>query len=466
VTRRSLVIVCAAASIAAVRLITNDPPPTDARLVAVTEPPAAHRADAGQRTYTFRVGPYDIGGYQAVSREAVVSPPPVSGHVTAMDARIVDLDGKEVPQHELMLHHVVFTNGGTPGRSRTDAACPGRLPERFFGTSEELRPLTLPRGYGYRIGADDNWTAAWMLMNHQDRRRRVMLEYRVTVDRDRSLRPVTPMWLGVTSCDTTGDPQYTVPGGAPGGAEDVRSRAWRMPFNGRVVAIGGHLHGGGKALSVAQPRCGDRTLFSATAIYADAGDPLYRVRPMLHEPDPETITWFQSPTGWRVNRGEELRVTAAYDAERPHMRVMGIAHVYVAADPPFEPAPACEPAPRDATVLDQDAPGRRAPPPVSLRLATDPARPPSALAGDALVRVRAGRFDRPAISIPRHATVTWRFEDQVPHDATLVSGPVGFASPSSAHLQSWSREFDVPGRYEIHCSLHPTAMSQYVEVRG
>ena len=276
---------------------------------------------------------------------------------------------------------------------------------------------------------------------------------------------MTPFWLGVTSCDTNGDPQYTVPGGAPEGAEDLRSRTWRMPFNGRIVAIGGHLHGGGKALSVAQARCGGRTLFSATAIYGAAGDPLYRVRPMLHEPDPKTITWFQSATGWRVNRGEELRVTATYDAERPHMRVMGIAHVYLAADPPFAPRPDCEPAPRDASILDRDAPGRRTPPRVSLGLASESARPPVEVAGDALVRVRDFRFQHPVISIRRNARVTWQFEDPVPHDATLVAGPVGFGSPNSAHRRSWSREFDVPGHYKIYCSLHPAVMSQSVVVR-
>ena len=163
------VIVLALALIAAVRLITNDPPASDARLVAVTAPPAAHRAADGPETFVFRTRPYVIGRYEAVSRETVVSSPPVSGHVTAMDVRVVTPDGEVVPQHELMLHHVVFTNGGTPGRSRTDAACPGQLPERFFGTSEELRPLTLPRGYGYPVGVHDNWTAAWMVMNHQAR---------------------------------------------------------------------------------------------------------------------------------------------------------------------------------------------------------------------------------------------------------------------------------------------------------
>ena len=44
--------------------------------------------------------------------------------------------------------------------------------QRFFGTSEELRPLTLPRGYGYPITARDRWRASWMVMNHQPITRR------------------------------------------------------------------------------------------------------------------------------------------------------------------------------------------------------------------------------------------------------------------------------------------------------
>jgi len=42
-----------------------------------------------------------------------------------------------------MLHHLVLANAGSDGRL-PDAACPERrTAQRFFGTSEELRPLTL-----------------------------------------------------------------------------------------------------------------------------------------------------------------------------------------------------------------------------------------------------------------------------------------------------------------------------------
>jgi hypothetical protein len=62
------------------------------------------------------------------------------------------MNGEEVPQSQLMLHHNVFTNGG-PDDKRNDGACPGpAVAERFYGSSQELRPLTLPKGYGYPTG--------------------------------------------------------------------------------------------------------------------------------------------------------------------------------------------------------------------------------------------------------------------------------------------------------------------------
>ena len=89
-----------------------------------------------------------------------------------MDARLVDARGQVIPQHVAMLHHLVFTNGGPDG-SRGDRACPlSTSRERFFGTSEELRPLTLPRGYGYPTSPADRWRALLMVMHHRVRRAR------------------------------------------------------------------------------------------------------------------------------------------------------------------------------------------------------------------------------------------------------------------------------------------------------
>lgn len=438
---------------------------------AVTSPPPEHHADPSLETYVFRVGPFSIGGYQTFRRSNVVEPPPVEGSIVGMDVRLVDPSGDEVPQSELMLHHNVFTNGG-PDNEREDGACPHRsVTERFYGTSEELRPLTLPRGYGYPTAPADRWKMIWMVMNHRHERRQAYVEYRVTVDPSPDLTPVTPYWLSVIPC--VSDPQYTVPGGGPPGSVHRKSKQIAMPRSGRIVAVGGHLHGGAHELRLTQPRCGNRTIAVNDPTYAPKGDPLYRVHPLLHEPDPKSIDWHQWSDGWAVRKGEKLRVTAAYDGSRPHMRVMGISHVYVAegGDVPA----GCAPPPKEGRTLGADFAGRDDPPRVRLTLARWDGRgkaevierPAGSFArkdGDARVMVDEFRFKPDLLSVPRGATVRWAFRDRYLHDATVVRGPRGFATPTVRRRDARYR-FKVPGEYKLYCSIHPVLMSQVVRVR-
>ena len=183
-----------------------------------------------------------------------------------MDAWLVDQRGHVIPQHKLMLHHVVFTNGGTSDRRR-DTQCPGReTRERFWGTSEELRALALPAGYGYRTRPRDVWRANFMVMHHRAGARTFYLEYRVTVER-RRVTPVKPYWLSVMPCSD--GPRS---GRSPAAARThERSRTIRMPRAGRIVAVGGHLHGGARAIELSQPRCGDRVLVRNQPAYARRG---------------------------------------------------------------------------------------------------------------------------------------------------------------------------------------------------
>ena len=353
-----------------------------------------------------------------------------------MDARLVDASGAVIPQHVLMLHHLVFTNGGPDG-SRGDRACPlSTTRERFWGTSEELRPLTLPPGYGYPTNPADRWRALLMVMNHRAGEREFFLEYRVTVD-PRPVVPVTPYWLSVIPCQP--DPQWSVPGDRNG--PHRRSRTFTMPEAGRIVAVGGHLHGGALDVRLSQPACGDRTLVRSRPFYAPASDKLYTVAPLLHEPDPKSISWWQSATGWAIRRGERLTVTASYDGSRPHMRVMGIDHVYVAPSAPGQAA-GCAPAPPDAQILGPEFPAARAAPPkVNLTLARmggdGVARPstnglgaPRLVRGDARVMVDDFAFRPAHLTVGRGAIVRWRFAERgVKHDVTLAAGPRGFGSP-------------------------------------
>ena len=437
-----------------------------------TPPPPEHRADPSLTSFVFRVGPFEIGGYQTVRRNDLVSPPPVVGSIVGMDVRMVDESGVEIPQNELMMHHNVFTNGG-PDNTRTDGACPHRsVRERFYGTSEELRALTLPRGYGYPTAPQDQWKMIWMAMNHRHERRRAYVEYRVTVDPSPGLTAVKPYWLSVVPC--VSDPQYTVPGGRAPGAVDKRAMTFTMPQGGRIVAVGGHLHGGSHRLALTQPGCGHRVIAENDPTYGGGADPLYAVRPLLHEPDPKSISWSQWSDGWAIPRGEMLKVTAVYDGSRPHMRVMGIAHVYLAPDDSVPPG--CSAAPSAGETLGPNFEGGRADPPaVNLTLAEwrgrgvakEVARPKGRLIqrnGNATVRVNRFAFDPPLLSIPRGASVRWLFRDDRIHDATLVRGPRGFAT-ATVRDRSQRHRFKVAGEYRLYCSIHPVLMSQVVKVR-
>ena len=437
----------------------------------VTSPPASHHADPDLHTYVFRVGPFSIGGYQTFRHKDVVQPPPVAGSIVGMDVRVVDPNGAEIPQSQLMLHHSVFTNGG-PDNTRKDGACPNnRVKERFYGSSEELRPLTLPRGYGYPTSPQDQWKLIWMVMNHRDQRREAYVEYRVTVDPDQDLKPVTPYWLSVVPCIS--DPMYTVPGGGRPGSVAKRSMTFTMPKAGRIVAVGGHLHGGSYGLRLTQPACGNRTIALSDPTYAPEGDPLYRVHPLLHEPDPRSrSTGTQWSDGWSIGRGDKLKVTAVYDASRPHMRVMGISHVYLAPDASVQTG--CSPRPRTAVVSARTSTRARRPPAVKLTLARwggiGTARVIDRPAGGspAWTATPASAWTAsPSSRAPLHPArrpLTWRFRDSYSHDATLVRGPQGFATKTVLNRTERYR-FTVPGEYKLYCSIHPVLMAQVVKVR-
>ena len=228
--------------------------------------------------------------------------------------------------------------------------------------------------------------------------------------------------------------------------------------------------------SSASRACEHRTLVRSQAVLrARQDDPLYAVRPLLHEPDPKSISWWQSATGWPIRAGERLKVTAAYDGSRPHTRVMGIDHVYVAPPAPGRAA-ACAPAPPDAQILGPEFRGARA----------DAAEGQADARAARRGRARAPDHDRggrrapcrrrrardasttsPSARPPRRsargAIVRWRFAERgVKHDVTLAAGPVGFGSPWLSDGGRYGRRFTEPGTYLLQCSLHAAYMSQVV----
>ena len=195
-------------------------------------------------------------------------------------------------------------------------------------------------------------------MNHRAKTDTAYIEYHVTYDTEPKTA-VKPYWLDVKNC--LSDPVFDAPGGGKPGSTYRRSTTWTVPESGRIVAGGGHVHGGAKNLVLQREACGrEGHVYTSRPLWGNPDHPFYNVRPILHEPGPVNMSGFLSPEGFHVSRGEKLRLDANYDGELPHTRVMGIMLVYLVPDDSVSGG--CKPPPADLAEYASSAPGRTSPP--------------------------------------------------------------------------------------------------------
>jgi plastocyanin len=431
-----------------------------------------------KQTFTCRLGPVVVAPYQVLTRELLIGPPKpmVDGHITDMRVDVTDRDGTKVPISRLMLHHIVFGKLGrrdpTCGNAFTGWDSRTLLPnaaERFYAAGEERAVMSLPEGHGYPTATADTWFMTYMVMNHRARVDRAYISYEVTVDTAPGITAVTPYWLDVENCKS--DPVYDVPGGAESGSTHRRSFVWNVPEGGRIVAAGGHVHGGGQNLTLRRPDCSDQRIYTSRPVWGGPRHPFYRVRPVLHEPGPIHMTGFRSARGVPVAAGERVVLDSNYDASLPHTRVMGISLVYVAHDGSVTSK--CGARPSDLEQLPIPK-GRREPPPFKVPIvglrngkAVNIAAPPGR-------RARLGRrgaisvgdmfFKRANVSVKAGSKLTWRFAGSTLHNITLANGPRGFSSPNLNGGRTYSKRLSVPGTYQLFCGLHPVDMTATVKV--
>jgi hypothetical protein len=344
-------------------------------LVALAALLAPAAASAAEHTETFRTGPITVGGYQVLQEQAAggLPKPKGDGFVTRMKVDVVDKQGKAIPIQRLMLHHIVFLNLGANLGEKHDRTCDSitaldsrtKLPgvaERFYAAGEERMEMRLPQGYGYPSKGADKWLMTYMVMNHRAETDTAYIQYTVTFDDAPDLTPVDPYWLDVRDCRS--DPVYDVPGGGKRGSENVQTKIWKPPVSGRIVAGGGHVHGGGKELRLSQPNCGDRTLASSKPKWGLPSHPFYTVHPVLHEPGPIGMSNYTTQQGFPVLAGEPVKLSSIYDGELPHTRVMGINIVYFAPDPTVTER--CGALPTDVRTELTSTPGRTTMPRVTV----------------------------------------------------------------------------------------------------
>ncbi|HET6547296.1 MAG TPA: hypothetical protein VFG79_02485 [Solirubrobacter sp.] len=424
-------------------------------------------ASAERHTYTLRYGPVTMGAYNVKFPKPMVQTPGVTGDIVGMSVRLVDSRGRAVTIRDVMLHHVVFMRRRElQHRTR----CEGVHQEAFYGTGEENQELRLPRGYGYPITAGDRWRMHTMLMSHSLRVRRVYVQYRVTVATGEHLTPVRPFWVRAGGCR---DVTYPVVGDGGPGSTDIEDSDWQVPVTGRIVAVGGHLHGGAKDMWLSQPSCEDRKLLDTAPRYGMPDHLYYRARPILHEPGPIETRYFLSRTGIPVRRGERLHITGAYDNSMPHPRVMAIMHVYIA--PGRAPKRRCAPLPADRREVVRHRRVRTEPPAIKVpinefdadghtRPILEPPWPVKKVADGATIHLRNFRFTPVHVQIAAGDTLNFSFDDRARHNLTFANGPRVVRGPTTNNGERWPWTFTTPGRYELFCYLHPVTMHEVVEV--
>jgi plastocyanin len=444
------------------------------------------KSEGTKRDYTCTWGPIQVSGYQVRQNIEIggIPKPDVDGSITSMSVDVVDEGGAAVPISRLMLHHIVFVAVGKPsptcaGRAfrllDSKTTIPADLAQPFYGAGEERAQLALPPGYGYKVGAKDMWAMVWMLMNHRRSADAAYVQYRIGYDTATDLTGVTPYWLDVRNCSA--DPIYSVAGGGTKGSTSTETATFTMPEAGRIVAGGGHVHGGGRALSVTQPACGDREVYRSTPTWGLASHPFYNVKPVLHEPGPINMSGFLTAQGIPVAKGQQLKLSSIYDGQYPHTRVMGISVMFLAPDAGVTDG--CGPMPGDLRIYRTDQPGRVNSPKYTVPLtgldskgkAVTISAPPGKvkkLNGSTKVTVGSLFFSQKNLSIPEGARLTWKVMgsgmEQL-HNVTLASGPRGFASDNLNGGRTYSYKFTKPGVYKIFCALHPVDMTQRVIVR-
>jgi hypothetical protein len=434
---------------------------TTALLFAVLAP-VAH---AGERKLTLFSKPITVKPYTGEQTGHRLRPngleaPSVPGYITRIDADVVSrrsARARTLSIQDVMIHHLVYVN------RRASYAGPANCFGRFFARGEERQVFKLPKGYGLPNRRADGGAPPWflihMLMNHRPYPMKVFVRLRVTYS-DGPLKPVEPWWVDTRGC-LTPDPVFDVPGGRRRGSTFYDRERWRAPYSGRIVAAGGHLHGGGKYAQLSDVSCG-RRLVRSRAYYGPRNHAFYRVRPILHEPSPIRMGIYASRRGIPVAGGDVLRLTAAYDNRLLHTRVMSIMIAYVRRAPVRH----CERMPRDVRLINPLRRGRFRTkyPPFRVPLVTRP-RGPFSPVGSAAPRVTDYSFSPWRISARRGQTVTWRFSGNLLHNVTVANGPRGFSSRWTGRGGQFSYRPRVPGTYRIFCSLHPAAMTQELRVR-
>jgi hypothetical protein len=250
--------------------------------------------DPSGQAWIIRIGPVNLPAH--ADHMTVAQPPDffmavqTDGWLSAFHPRLVDDAGKPVPNK--LLHHVAFWN-----TSRRDFLCPNKE-EHVFGAGGEMNDWPTVPGFGYRVQPADRIRVSTMFANPTDTSYpkvylEVREEYQLAQLGAAPLKSVYPVWFDVMECRNSG---YAL---APG--KNVTTGNFTLGYSGVLLGVGGHLHDYGQQLVLE-----DTTSGQVIATLDSKLDPAGRILSM-------PVDSFADRGGYRLDKGEVVRVTATYN---------------------------------------------------------------------------------------------------------------------------------------------------------
>ena len=256
------------------------------------------RNDASAHVLTVRLGPMNLpahSDHMAIAQPADVHfAIPFDGWVLAYHPGLSDQAGNSLPG--TLLHHVAFWN-----TKRADFLCPN-FQEHIFGAGSEMADWQAVPGFGYRVHPGDRIRVSSMFNNptatdYPQTYLEVKLDYEPAGSVQ--VKNVYPAWFDVQECRQMSD--YDLQAG-----NNVTSGSLKLSYPGRLLGVGGHMHNFGRELRFENVTRKEE-IAKLEAKSDDQGH-------LLSIP----IVLFLDRGGYHLNKGDEVRVTAAYENSSGH----------------------------------------------------------------------------------------------------------------------------------------------------
>ena len=206
------------------------------------EPLLSVRQDTENNEIIFEIGPLHLeanAGHGDVTQpKAQAVALPASGYLHGFTTEMIGADGKPIPS--MLLHHVNIISP-----QRRELFSP--IMQRVGAAGSETGPVTIPRFLGYPVNAGDSLLFTSMFHNPTNKAyHNARLRIRMRYTGEKAWHPrwaIQPFYLDVMP--PAGLHAYDLPPG-----RSTRSWQGQPAVNGRILALGGHLHKYGIAIKL------------------------------------------------------------------------------------------------------------------------------------------------------------------------------------------------------------------------